>query len=130
MKTEKQRECPCGAGRFYTDCCGRLHAGEVALTAEALMRSRYSAYVLGRMDYVADTWHPSTRPSDLRNDSSTRWLGLKVLAQQQHTDDLAEVEFVARYRQGGGRAVRMHERSQFVRENGRWFYRDGAFIGD
>lgn len=130
MKTEKQRECPCGGGRFYADCCGRLHAGEVAPTAEALMRSRYSAYVLGRMDYVADTWHPSTRPSDLHNDSSTRWLGLKVLAQQQHTEDLAEVEFVARYRQGGGRAVRMHERSQFVRENGRWFYRDGTFIGD
>ncbi len=120
-------ECPCGSGLRLPDCCGRYHAGEPAPTAEALMRSRYSAYVLALEDYLLATWHVSTRPAslDLQSDASgAKWLGLKVLCGA--TDgDRATVEFVARYKLGGGSAVRLHETSRFVREQGRWYYVDG-----
>ena len=96
--------CPCGRGA-YAHCCGPLHAGAPAADAEALMRSRYSAYALGLADYLLATWHPSTRPDtlDLHSDPPLRWLGLDV---KRHlpAGDTAVVEFVARRRQGGARA--------------------------
>ncbi|KAF1686881.1 hypothetical protein B1992_05675 [Pseudoxanthomonas broegbernensis] len=120
--------CPCGIDREYEDCCGRWHAGAPAPDALALMRSRYSAYVLGLPDYLRATWHPSTRPPalDLDDPEARRvvWLGLQV-KEHRAAGDRAEVEFVARYRVGGGSAVRMAERSRFVREGGRWYYVDG-----
>ncbi|MGA8786505.1 MAG: YchJ family metal-binding protein, partial [Polaromonas sp.] len=70
------------------------------------------------------TWHASTRPTDLTLDQAAKWLGLDVRSHRQIDADHAEVEFVARYREGG-RAVRLHERSSFVREQGRWYYVDG-----
>lgn len=88
------------------------------------MRSRYSAFVLGRTDYLAATWHPSTRPADVAADAGTRWLGLEVREHRVIDADHAEVVFVARYRLAG-RGVRIHERSRFVREDGRWHYVDG-----
>lgn len=89
------------------------------------MRSRYSAFVLDRLDYLLATWHPSTRPAALApNEPGRRWLGLEVRLQQQTDADHAEVEFVARSK-CGGRADRLHEHSRFVREQGRWFYLDG-----
>lgn len=118
--------CPCG-GETYAGCCGRYHAGALPVSAEALMRSRYSAYVLGLTDYVHASWHASTRPprDDLAHDPACKWLGLEIRA--QHEDgDTATVEFVARYKIGG-RAQRLHEVSRFVREDGRWFYLDGSF---
>lgn len=118
--------CPCGSGRRYVACCGQLHAGEQpAASAEALMRSRYSAYVLKLADYLLATWHASTRPSelDLAADDS-KWLGLDVKRHEILGDDRATVEFVARYRITG-RGHRLHELSRFVREDGRWFYVDG-----
>lgn len=88
------------------------------------MRSRYTAYVLGRADYLAATWDPSTRPPTLALDD-VKWLGLEVRDYQAQAPDRAQVEFVARYRVGG-RAVRLHERSRFVRHgDGRWYYVDG-----
>ncbi|MFC3814228.1 YchJ family protein [Lysobacter sp. GCM10012299] len=121
--------CPCGLGRPYADCCGPLHAGAAATTAEALMRSRYSAYVRGDSDYLRETWHPDTRPAplDLGDSASTRWLGLEVKRHAMTGADSAIVEFVARYKVGGAPAVRLHELSRFVREDGRWFYVDGEF---
>jgi SEC-C motif-containing protein len=119
--------CPCGSGKAYAACCGRLHAGEqAAATAEALMRSRYSAYVLGLEPYLLATWHPSTRPAslDLASDAATRWLGLEVRRHQVQDDAHATVEFVARYRIGG-RGHRLHEISRFIREDGRWLYING-----
>ncbi|CDS51710.1 UPF0225 protein YchJ [Polaromonas sp. CG9_12] len=92
--------------------------------AESLMRSRYSAFVLGRRDYLLATWHASTRPTGLVLDPAAKWLGLDVRSHTVQDADHAEVEFVARYREGG-RAVRLRERSRFVRESGRWFYVDG-----
>lgn len=117
--------CPCG-GASYAQCCGRFHDGAVPETAEQLMRSRYSAYVLGLMDYVRQTWHASTRPelAELQHDPATKWLGLEVKRHVPAGDE-ATVEFVARYKVGG-RAHRLHEASRFVRENGRWFYVDGV----
>lgn len=115
--------CPCGSGAAYAACCGRWHAGEPAPTAEALMRSRYSAYVLGLAAYVLDTWHASTRPAEMALEPAVKWLGLEV---RRHVaeGDRATVEFVARSKLGG-RAHRLHETSRFVREGGRWFYVDG-----
>ena len=120
--------CPCGSGRAADDCCGPLLAGATAApTAEALMRSRYCAYVHGARDYLLASWHPSTRPATLEFDESVRWLGLSVRWHEQDGADAAVVEFVARYRAGGGSAVRLHEVSRFVREGGRWYYLDGTF---
>lgn len=123
--------CPCSPGRAYGRCCGPLHRGErIAGTAEALMRSRYTAYVRGDLDYVRTTWHPSTRsaaPEALEDAGRTRWLGLDVKRHAPIDADHALVEFVARYRVGGGSAVRLHEISRFVREDGRWYYVDGDF---
>ena len=89
------------------------------------MRSRYTAFVLARVDYLLATWHVSTRPSDLQLEPGAKWLGLEVRAHAVTGEHAAEVEFVARFR-AGGRAVRQHERSRFVREAGRWFYVDGT----
>jgi SEC-C motif-containing protein len=120
--------CPCGTGLAYEDCCGRWHAGPEHLQApdaQALMRSRYSAYVLGLRDYLLATWHPRTRPPELPPDPpGLRWLGLEVRRHVVHDASQASVEFVARSRLHG-RATRLHEMSRFVRESGRWFYVDG-----
>lgn len=131
--------CPCGRTSTHTtkasksqplpfsSCCSpylNQHAATPAPNAESLMRSRYSAFVLGRRDYLLATWHASTRPTDLMLDPAAKWLGLEVLSHTTRGADHAEVEFVARYREGG-LAVRLQERSRFVRESGRWFYVDG-----
>jgi SEC-C motif domain protein len=117
--------CPCGLSASLEGCCGRYHAGEPAPTPEALMRSRYSAYALGLTDYVRATWHASTRPAELDlAPPQPRWIGLKIVAAANQDDAHGTVEFVARYR-SGGKAQFMHERSRFVREDGRWFYIDG-----
>ncbi len=120
--------CPCGSGRTYAACCGRWHAGELHLQApdaEALMRSRYSAYVLGLGEYLRDTWHASTRPAEpFGFDPALRWLGLEVRRHAPTDAHHAVVEFVARSKLGG-RAQRLHETSRFVREAGRWLYIDG-----
>lgn len=122
--------CPCQSGRTYAQCCAPLHRGQAhAGDAQALMRSRYSAYVVGDADYLRATWHPSTRPAALELDDAgtTRWLGLEVKRHVPSDADHALVEFVARYRIGGAPAVRLHEISRFVREAGRWNYVDGEF---
>ena len=124
-------ECPCGRrdarGRpvAYADCCGRyLDHDTPAPDAEHLMRSRYSAFVRERVDYLRSSWHPSTRPADLTLEPGVKWLGLEVKRHRAIDADRAEVEFVARSRVGG-RGQRLHETSRFVREGGRWFYVDG-----
>lgn len=88
------------------------------------MRSRYSAFVRGQVAYLLATWHSSQRPVTLALDSKAHWLGLEVRQHQLTDAHHAEVEFVARYRVAG-RAVRLHERSRFVREEDRWYYVDG-----
>jgi SEC-C motif-containing protein len=108
------------------ECCGRYHRGEAAPTAEAQMRSRYSAYVLKNSDYLRSTWHPSTCPLELDISSdNTPWQRLVIIGTEKGTvtDSEGVVEFAAYY-QGG----QLHERSRFVREEGRWFYLDGEIL--
>ena len=119
--------CPCGRGPRYGRCCGRLHRGEAeALTAEDLMRSRYSAFVVGDVAYLERSWHPSTRPADVRVVPGQRWTGLDVVATDAGGPLDAEgvVEFVAHFERGG-RADALHERSSFTRLDGRWVYLSG-----
>lgn len=120
----KLNACPCG-GPDYARCCGPYHNGTAAPDAEALMRSRYSAYVLKLAAYLLATWHPVTRPATIEFENE-KWLGLEVKKHVLESDNRATVEFVARYKIGG-RAHRLHEISQFVFEDGQWFYLDGKF---
>lgn len=121
-------ECPCGVGATYGQCCQLLHddSGK-AHTAEAVMRARYSAHVVGHEDYLQRSWHPDTRPPTLAmSDTSERWLGLDVIDIERGGALDAEgfVAFEARFQQGSvERALR--ERSRFVRLGGRWVYYDG-----
>lgn len=98
----------------------------MAKTAEALMRSRYSAFALGQLDYLLATWHPTTRPLSLEPDRKTRWQSLEVLRHEPDGLHSAVVEFKARFTHRGT-ADHLHETSRFVRENGRWYYVDGVF---
>ena len=133
MSAENKNDepCPCGSGKSYASCCGALHQrfaadGTLGATsAEALMRSRYSAYVRDELAYLLATWHVSTRPADLApNEAGLKWLGLEVRRHLSPDADHASVEFVARSKLGG-RAHRLHEISRFVREDGSWYYLDG-----
>jgi SEC-C motif domain protein len=120
--------CPCGRRDAreralpLARCCGPFLDGAPAPDAHSLMRSRYTAYALGRDDYLRATWHPDTRPASVDLEPGVKWLGLEVRDHRPVDERHAEVEFVARYRVGG-RAVRLHERSRFTREaDGRWYY--------
>jgi SEC-C motif-containing protein len=126
--------CPCGRadarGKPLGDsaCCGRFlddFAGTPAPDAESLMRSRYSAFVRERADYLLATWHASRRPPAIEFDPGVKWLGLDVRQQRPLDATHAEVEFVARQKSAGSPALRLHERSRFVHEAGRWYYVDG-----
>ncbi len=116
--------CPCGRPQPYGRCCLPLHQGEPAPSPEALMRSRYSAFVLGLTDYLLQTWHPSTRPATLALDGSPDWCSLQVLSASQQGDQ-GQVHFRAIYRAGTGFGY-LEENSDFVREQGHWFYVAGA----
>ncbi len=117
---------PCKSGRPYVDCCGPVIDGSrPAPSADALMRSRYSAFALGCDAWLRQSWHPQTRPENFSTaDQHLKWLGLKLIRHQTTGHNTAEVEFVARYR-AGGRGGRLHETSRFVREGNQWFYLDG-----
>jgi SEC-C motif-containing protein len=127
LKISPPNLCPCGSGTSYAECCGRyLDGAEAAPTAEALMRSRYTAYTLKREEYLLATWHAATRPAalGLQQEAPTKWLGLEVRRHEQQDAAHAVVEFIARYKVQG-RAHRLHETSRFVREAGHWFYVEG-----
>lgn len=133
--------CPCGRTGprarplAYAQCCGRYiddFERTPASDAEALMRSRYTAFMRERADYLLATWHASTRPATLVLDPAQRWLGLQVKAHLPVDATHAEVVFVARSRDASGRVARLAEHSRFVREAGapdglaRWYYVDGT----
>jgi SEC-C motif-containing protein len=113
--------CPCGSAKALNECCLPYINGALpAPAAEALMRSRYTAYALQNEQYLLDSWHASTRPESIIIDPSAQWLRLSIL--NSNND---HVEFVATYRLQG-RAHKLHEISQFVFEDGNWFYVDGV----
>ncbi|USQ87386.1 YchJ family metal-binding protein [Streptomyces phaeoluteigriseus] len=137
MTAMTTRSCPCGLPEPYEGCCGRFllpsrtastggtpAAAAAAPTAEALMRSRYSAFVKGDAGYLLRTWHPRTRPGRLDLDPGMRWTGLEILdtvdGSAFHTTGV--VEFRASYRGGA-----LRERSRFERVEGAWVYVDGEF---
>jgi SEC-C motif domain protein len=129
--------CPCRATDAdklaYEDCCGRfIEAGEFPATAEALMRSRYTAFVLGKIDYLEDTLAPETRHDFDRKAithwaSQSQWLGLDILSteQGQEQDDSGYVEFVANFLNEGERYAH-RERSLFCKRDGRWYFQEEA----
>ena len=133
MSVAAPAACPCGRLGVrgvplpFAGCCGRFladFAGTPAPDAESLMRSRYTAFVLEDAGYLLATWHAGTRPPDIAFEPGLKWLGLEVREHRQTDSTHAEVEFVARSRLGG-RGHRLHERSRFVCEDGRWYYVDG-----
>src|SRR5580698_1929676 len=118
--------CPCDSTRPYAECCGPWHGGAPAPDALSLMRSRYSAFVMCNEPYLLATWHTTTRPESIPFDAGQKWLGLSIVDTRVTGDATAEVEFIARSRVSNAPAVRLHERSRFVLEDGRWFYVDGT----
>ncbi|WP_047966523.1 YchJ family protein [Vogesella sp. EB] len=118
--------CPCGSGQVYAACCGQYHGGQPVPNAEALMRSRYSAFVLGDEGYLRQSWAAESLPDEPLLDAAVKWLGLTILSTEAggEQDQTGVVTFVARYKING-RAGRMQECSRFVREQGLWRYLDG-----
>ena len=126
--------CPCGSGRDLNDCCAPLHYGRPAPTAEALMRSRYTAFALGNMEYL-----DKTCTTELRAESAAeaggpqaaakpQWLGLKILRTVGggETDDTGQVEFVVQYKLNG-QTLSRHELSDFRRIDGNWVFTASEF---
>lgn len=129
MKRQSDSDCACTSGLSYADCCEPLHAGKAASSALALMRSRYVAYVRRDAAYLLASWQADHRPTSLSLvDDPTHWLGLRIVRCEAVDADRATVEFIARYRIGGGSAQRLHEHSRFVRNDGRWYYVDGDLV--
>lgn len=127
-------KCPCGSGQAYAACCGVFHAGTPAPTAELLMRSRYCAYALQKLDYLFATHHPQKRPAS--PESLREWaekaefIGLEILQTSLGgpEDKIGKVEFRAHYQENGRRQM-MQEVSRFRRYQGNWVYYDGTFKG-
>ena len=122
--------CPCGSGNLLDGCCGRYHAGQPSPSAEALMRSRYSAYVLGLVDYLLDTTLPVQksrldRASISEWSAQSTWLGLEVESAELlgGKPEHAFVTFTARWHDATGEHSH-RERSAFVQNQGRWYFID------
>ncbi|MGN7186896.1 YchJ family protein [Microbacterium enclense] len=122
VRPSAQAPCPCGDGAFGA-CCGPILDGAAAPTAERLMRSRYTAFVVGDAAHLVRSWHPRTRPDDVVADDGTVWRGLVIEGAEEH-GDAATVTFRASWRQHGVDGE-LRERSRFVRRGGRWVYVDG-----
>lgn len=133
---ELEDMCACGNGEPYSACCEPFHAcRKIAPTAVALMRSRYSAFVYGKIDYLVETTLPASRTGDLEAHcratcESIRWIGLEIVGTSQGgpSDKFGKVEFKASYR-SEGRIKVLHEHSRFRRKGGKWYYVDDAFDG-
>jgi SEC-C motif-containing protein len=123
--------CPCDSGHDYAGCCEPLHLGAAAETAEALMRSRFSAFALRLDGYLLSSWHPSTKPATLELDDGTVWRRLQIVDTVDGglDDETGIVEFRASFRDADGTAGVLHERSRFARVDGRWVYLDGDIRG-
>jgi len=130
-------DCPCGSGDKFKSCCDSYIYGEqVAPTAEKLMRSRYSAFVIQEPEYIFETHNPETR-KDVDLDEITAWSaqsiweGLSIIDVEGGTesDETGVVEFVARYTVGN-KGNHHHERSTFNKVDGKWWFTDGTLIND
>lgn len=126
------KHCPCNSRRPYADCCEPILSGRcVALTAEALMRSRYVAFVLHDVKYLLATWHPSARPISLDPATFPEWKGLQIIRTEKGAE--ADTEGVVEFRATAlaqKQFCHFHEVSRFVKEEGQWFYTDGDVKDD
>ena len=130
------RPCPCTSKKPYDHCCGPFHAGTAAAeTAELLMRSRFSAYALGKVDYLIATRPEAKRPEENREElvtycKSVQCVGLKIVGREKggQADDTGVVTFHASLQTNGRRSLHI-ETSTFARESGRWVYVDGVVKG-
>ncbi len=128
--------CPCGSGQAYEACCEPFLLEKASPpTAQALMRSRYSAYAMGAVDYLFKTSGPKVRKEfDAENtkkwSESAEWTGIEILAEQGggESDESASLEFIAHY-SVKGTAFNHHESASFVKKNGVWFFMDGKIYG-
>lgn len=125
--------CPCGSGMQYSVCCRPFLKGDdIPATPEALMRSRYTAYVLKDADYLIATWHPSSDPQRFhasleQSFEATRWLSLQIISAEEPGDNSEGfVTFFARFSENQRESF-IHERSRFVRVEQRWYYIDGSY---
>ncbi len=122
--------CPCQSGQSHERCCAPLHQGrQVAADAEALMRSRYCAYVLQHIDYLVATTVPAQQAlldtaAMAAWSRSTQWQGLRIHRHQRVGKQHALVEFSADFRDAGGQMQTHHELSAFVCMDGRWYFID------
>ena len=128
-----QNLCPCGSGLSYSACCEPIISGrKEAITAQALMRSRYVAFTLANVDYLMRSHSAKTRPVKDRKNiekwaKSVNWMGLTILETQagEAIDEIGTVEFKATYLENG-KQQQIHEKSLFQRENGKWVYVSGV----
>ncbi len=125
--------CPCGSGKKYDECCGPFIKGSAKpQTAEALMRARYSAYVVHDVDFIINTCERSEEIAEIDRKATedwsrnSTWQGLKILRTEKGTasDEEGVVEFEATYSQKGIRDVH-HEIAAFKKINGEWLYNTG-----
>lgn len=127
--------CPCGSGEALENCCGPLLDGsKPPATAEALMRSRYTAFALGNVDYILSTHDPEkTGDVDRAGTESwaknSEWLGFEIVSSEKGTaaDDAGVIEFVARYKVKGV-TIAHRERAVFRKHDGRWVFVDGQMV--
>ncbi len=125
-------KCYCNTDKEHDQCCGPIIKGtQKAETAEQLMRSRYSAFVVADINYLLNSHHKSTRPTKERKSilkwtKSVQWIGLEIISTQKgtSTDTEGYVEFKALFMENG-KLDCIHENSFFVKENGLWFYKEG-----
>ncbi len=137
--------CPCGSRKKYQYCCGLYLSGkEDPETAEKLMRSRYTAFCQGNIDYLIATHHPDRRTKNERQKiansiKNTTWLGLNIIdtrpgkkhdaiTQCLAESEIAYVEFVAIFKVK--EIQQLHERSKFIKTDGKWFYLEGEILPD
>ncbi len=121
--------CPCGRDNSYTDCCGRIHTAiHKAITAEDLMRSRYTAFTQANGNYLMKSHHTSTRPIHEKKEivrwaKAVQWVKLEVLGHTagQSQDKEGTVEFKAFFFENGQLQV-IHENSKFVKQHNHWVY--------
>ncbi|MGV9710109.1 YchJ family protein [Gordonia sp. NPDC003424] len=122
--------CPCGSGLDFAECCGPILRGDrKAGTAEALMRSRFTAFAVDNRDHLLASWHPRTRPRNLVLDHAMQWIDLDIESTTGGTpfDSTGEVTFAANYRINEVRGT-LHERSRFEKYEGSWVYVDGVVV--
>ncbi|WP_422362026.1 YchJ family protein [Reichenbachiella sp.] len=127
-----QELCPCGSNRKLSDCCGGVISSKSAKTALQLMKSRYAAYSIGEAQYLLDTTHKKNRSAYSIEgieqwSKENTWTKLEIVSVEHGSisDDRGLVEFKAHFTDPVGENQVHHERSSFLKDDGKWYYLDG-----